>query len=154
MIAIRTYMRCHFLMMAVHWIIFPCAFRSRCVHVFTYLLYRTTIPDALLVTLTQCKTHDSAIRPEISQWFSHTTRSPLLFLFLIYVALLSLTVATVIRCGDGTVTCRQAGRRQKSVYLMELELLEQKNEVFWQQCTRSNNLQAMLSYHCSTARWH
>ncbi len=39
----------------------------------------------------------SAIRPEISQRFSHTTQSPLSFLFLIYGAPLSLTVATVTR---------------------------------------------------------
>ncbi len=64
------------------------------------LIYFTTIPDALSVTLTQCKTKhviNSAIRPEISQWFSHTTQWCLSFLFLICGALLSLTVATVTR---------------------------------------------------------
>ncbi len=48
---------------------------------------RYNIPDALSVTLAQCETvHtiNSAVRPEIRQRFSHTTQSPLSFLFLIY----------------------------------------------------------------------
>ncbi len=65
--------------------------------------------------------NNSATRSEISKWFSHTTRPLLSYLFLIYIAPLSLSVATVTRHGVGSVTCREAGRRQRSVYLKELE---------------------------------
>ncbi len=56
-------------------------------------------------------------QPEIS----HTAQSPLLFLSLIYGALLSLAVAAVTRHGVVSLRCRQAGKRQKSVYLIKLE---------------------------------
>ncbi len=82
------------------------------------------IPDASSVTLTQCQTKhtiNSDIRPEISQWFSPTAQSPLSVLSLMEGALLSVTVATVTRHGVSSVTCRQEGRRRKSVCLVKLE---------------------------------
>ncbi len=65
---------------------------------------------------------NSAVRPEVSKYFSRATQSALSFLFLIYDAPLLLTVATVTRHSISSVTGRQAGGRLKSAYLMELEL--------------------------------
>ncbi len=72
-------------------------------------------PDALSHSHSVKHTINSTIKSEVGQRFNQTTQSPLSFLFLIYVAPLSLTAATVTRHGIGNVTCRRAGRRKKSV---------------------------------------
>ncbi len=99
-------------MTAIHFLIFPCAFRSPCVHISTYFLHNNPRHSVSV------KQNTRLIQQSL---FSHTTQSLLSFLLLIYGALLLLTVATVTRHGIGSVTCRQAERKQKSVYLMECE---------------------------------
>ncbi len=117
-ISIHTYMQSQFSMTAIHLHVFPCTFRSCCIHInlFTYSNPICHISH----THTIKKTNMQLNQPDISQWFSHTTQSPLLFLFLFYGATLSVTVAAVTRHGVCSLTCTQAGKRQKSVDL-ELE---------------------------------